>query len=249
MDEQVINTEQSKPMQAYKKCYVAFLDILGFKSLVETTDFSTIYRTLSDTILKAHLNTIALYSQYGINKDDIEVLCVSDSIIISIEERIPHTLEALVFLCGASQLQLLQNKGLLMRGGISCGDFYMDYSDITGSPILFGSAYNQAVVLEEKRDAPPRVVVSEILNEIVEGLDKDIFLKKDSSDGKYFVDFLRHISCAKCTNNDKARAKKCIVKHIENQLEASLPFKVNGKYLWTKKYITEFFPGEVLFLK
>ncbi len=73
-----IELEKIKPIE-YKLCYVAFLDILGFKDLVFNDEKSTIenYFGIVASAIQ-HLKSIS-------NKQEIKYITISDSIILSVE--------------------------------------------------------------------------------------------------------------------------------------------------------------------
>lgn len=147
---------------AYKKCYVAFIDILGFKNYVSENTCETVLETLLTLKIEAITAPNRLTSKYGIKEDNVKIFCISDSIIISIEERIPYAFEAIIEMCAVFQAVLLLNQGMILRGGISCGDFYMNDSGYIGDGILFGPAYNRAVELEGEDAKYPMIKLMEI---------------------------------------------------------------------------------------
>lgn len=222
--------------QSYKECYVAFLDILGFKNYVDTNSYDDVYRTLSNLETEAVANPNGAKMIYGIDIRDIKILCISDSVIISIEKSIPHSFEAIVWLCGAFQLALLLNAQLLMRGAISCGKFYMGNSEKTGQPILFGAAYNKAVELE-KEAKYPRIIMDENTDM---NLDESPLLQKDN-DGKIYVNYMYRAEKAGAFSFKFPRVAKKIVDQME-KCDA-----VKGKYAWTKEYIIKSFDDESIF--
>lgn len=224
--------ESNTSETGYKECYVAFLDILGFKAFVEENSFERVCGVLSSSEIEAIVNPPALKAKFNMKDNDISVLCISDSIIISIEKSAPNAFEAIVWLCAAFQVAQFLSNGLLMRGGICCGDFYIEYSERTGDPVLFGKAYNDAVVLE-KEARYPRILVSKDLEKEV-GTTAPLYLTVDSEDGLIFVDYMRIKKNEKVAGGyakQLAHAAKAIMK-----LDSQVP-GIKEKCDWTKRYI------------
>lgn len=253
MNEQLISAEQSEPTQVYKKCYVAFLDILGYKNYIKETDPNEILKNIETFIFGTESNHFGLKRRFGITGEDVNILCISDSIIISIEKEKPCALDAIAWLCGASQMQLLLHENLLMRGAISFGDFYMNEHNRINSTILFGKAYNDAYALEEKTVIYPRIIIDENTIDSFDGKSSSSFLKCDPHDGCYFVDYLRHIDDPDETNDlilemkheegyvDNVRGKlEKARKYIDDMIEKGKTMSIKMKYRWTKNYIGRF---------
>lgn len=228
----------------YKKCYVAFIDILGFKDYVQNNSCDAVHTVLSYLEVEAVANPYSIKSKFGIDTKDIKILCISDSIIVSIEESIPHALEAIIWLCAAFQLTLLLNARLLMRGGISCGDFYTENSVRTGNPILFGQAYNNAVELEKskKYGGKPVIIVDENMNH--SNLKSCPFLAEESKYGLLFVDYMHNAKTVGAFDMKMRFVAKEIVDRIkifENDT------RKKEKYEWTKNYIINSLNDELVF--
>ena len=213
----------------YKKCYVAFIDILGFKRYVSENSCDTVFGTLLTLKIEALTDPDRLKSKYGIDKNDVKVLCVSDSIIVSIEANIPYAFEAITEICAVFQAVLLLNRGMLMRGGISCGDFCMDDSGNIGNGILFGPAYNRAVELEKVAKYPIIKIDENIISDDV--LANHRLLVKSSHNDTVFVDYM---SLAKSLHFFDRKIKIAAKKIIE---QAKICDSVKEKHDWTKNYI------------
>lgn len=230
----------------YRKCYVAFIDILGFKNYVQNSSCEAVHRALSYLEVEAVANTYAIKSKFGIDMKSINILCISDSIIISIEENIPYALEAIIWLCSAFQLALLLDARLLMRGGISCGDFYTANSERTGGPILYGRAYNNAVDLEnsEKCGKHPVIIVDENIG--IDNLKNIPFLTRDDEYGQFFVNYMYNAKKVGAFSTKMRLVAKEIINHIK-EFESDAPKK--GKYVWTKNFIINSLSDESIFLE
>ncbi len=188
----------------YEKRIVAFLDILGFSSMVDDSKVDTPLR------LKLKRATEIIYESTHTNETGRCVSTFSDSAVISY----PLNRESSLFclLIDIIHLQLkLGAIGIFIRGGISIGDCFHDGN------LIFGPAMNESYQFEHEVAKWPRVVISEdtlkkgikvtkehspngvdfYSNEIMSLLKRDNYqdsipeLIDDRDDGiMYFVDFL-----------------------------------------------------------
>ena len=134
-----------------EECYVAFLDIQGFKEYV-------IHHTLSDTrsLFMGVVNELSdirkTNSSSWLSDDKRKEMChlskytyitlISDSIVIAIEKKHSGALSFLLSSCIRVQLYLLLYHNIVIRGGISAGSLY------ASEPFLFGTSIVNAYNLE-----------------------------------------------------------------------------------------------------
>ncbi len=139
----------------YKKSYCAFLDILGFKELVNSKSKDSIKKIeLYFSLVEETKN----YLQAINEKRDIGVMAISDSIILSCE--IPPSLDDKVeklrhFLIAINLIQAkLCEHDVWLRGGISFGDVSFNATE----SFIVGPGYVRAYSLE-KTAKFPRIVI------------------------------------------------------------------------------------------
>ena len=131
----------------YKKCFVAYLDILGFKSIVEDEDMDA--STIIDNLQQ--LNYLA-----GIHpKDDpkIHKIFMSDTLLWFSEtddEKSFKHIASLVAgtICFGIGFSITNIEPLNFRGAISWGDFYYDNRE----NLFFCRAFNDASDWEKKQE-------------------------------------------------------------------------------------------------
>lgn len=99
----------------YKKRLVAFIDVLGFKNLVLSTDLAPIEKYYGFL-----LSTFA----EGAYKRKLDYLLISDSIVIFCDDT-KENLFTLIRFAGLLQSGLL-TEGIIVRGAISRGDLFVD---------------------------------------------------------------------------------------------------------------------------
>lgn len=86
-------------------------------------------------------------------QNNIKMKIMSDSICLFIKKDFPNALPYLMSYCVAFQCDLLLATGLLLRGGITSGDMYVQ------DDIIFGPALTEAYLLEEKNAKVPRIII------------------------------------------------------------------------------------------
>ena len=183
---------EKKSTTKYEERIVAFVDILGFSSMISKSESSI----EEYEKIKHALDTIQRVKK-RVDNISAKVSTFSDSIVISypINGRDPlfYILIDLIHL----QLDLLQ-QGVLVRGGIAKGKVRHVQE------MVFGPAMVAAYELESKYAVYPRIIVEK---EVVDwekdnyrkqlyGFDSDIkdleeLLKKDQYNDVYYIDILR----------------------------------------------------------
>lgn len=163
-------------VDTYKKYIVAYIDILGFKELINKSeinqkDFIKIHDALNRfNLLKSKqswekariLMSVEEDVQKKIETDFyienmVHCSCFSDGVIIAVEanEKINERCSALIALLAKISNELLREK-ITIRGAISYGNLYVDDS----SDIYFGKALVEAYTLESTISKYPRIILS-----------------------------------------------------------------------------------------
>lgn len=233
----------------YRTSIISFIDILGFKNLVN----SSTYQDLSKK-----LKTIRRLSgdDDGLNGEGLEpkVIQFSDSIIRirPLDSEANHEAPYGVMFYEMLDLVHMQaeliNHGICVRGGVSIGEVH--YDDDT----LFGPGFVRAYEMESIFANYPRIVIDPALIQLL-GNDRLLFSNHNStddelisirkniakgSDGLYFVDYLRSFQLEVDDLEDIPiflnNHKQLI---IENASGADNLTSVSAKYLWMSIYHNE----------
>lgn len=179
----------------YTERYVAFIDILGFKTIVQNSVSSPEQaEALVKILTKISDRTIPLEFDRMVG-DDFRAQSFSDCIVLS-EQASQDGLEHLLFVVSSLALDLLSN-GILTRGGIAKGKLH--HSD----KIVLGPAMIAAYQLENTIAEFPRIVVDRAVHRDFEALllgasrsalptGLEAKLKFDD-DGPLFVDVLANL--------------------------------------------------------
>lgn len=135
----------------YKDNLVAFLDVIGFKSIVCNNDIS---------LLEQYYNIIQnQLKDLKILKKEIDSFIVSDSIILITGTNIEDFISMLISI--AKIQAILGTQNIWLRGGISIGKLHFDKN----SPLIVGEGLINAYTLEEKLAIVPRILIdTKIIN-------------------------------------------------------------------------------------
>lgn len=163
----------------YRDRYVAFLDILGFRSFVESAESKPKERARLQEVLNLMRDTLCQNPAI-----DMRFTHFSDCIVISIERTAQGLLEAFQSI-DILTFNLLQFD-VLLRGGLVAGGAYH------GKDFVYGTAVNRAYELESKYALNPIVLVApEVLEDARSyGHAFSAWLLEDSP-GRHFIHYLR----------------------------------------------------------
>jgi hypothetical protein len=173
----------------YENRITAFLDILGFSSLIKESESKTeilnkIFTSLKflktlESPLEWNINNIEIEEdaqKKGINsfilKDKINVTCFSDSIAVSVNlDKIQINEAASTLIANLSSIgAYLLTEGILIRGAITKGNLIH-----TDNGIVLGQALINAYNKEKKISKYPRIILSkELLRKLNYPLTKKI---------------------------------------------------------------------------
>lgn len=214
----------------FEKRAVLFLDIMGFRKMVESCEIKPenierIFNVLS--IIKTH------FKEYP----DILKVQFSDSIVISFRA---DDNGAVIELIGS--LQSLTKKfilsGFLLRGGLVFGEIYHD------NDFIFGPAMNKAYDIESKSAIYPRIVIEKEIIEygqkylpeyFNEGMENYIFnYVSNDIDSNFFIDYFQKgvDTFWEIEQNDKK-----FIQSLEEIIRQGLNEESDSvfiKYLWMK---------------
>lgn len=237
----------------YTDCYVALVDILGFKDFVCEKSCKEVYKMFKDIFDYSGIflnNPTEHFKPEMLKK--IKVNIISDSIVFSVPKNTERSLEILIFTVSLVAFNLLHVHNLTCRGGISLGGFYMEPSE---KNTLYGPAVVSAYLLEHDHAKNPRIIFeNELLANYIAEHECDntdetnvsdeirILIDKDYDD-YYFVDYIGFF--VRLYNNEINKGKspesieamlQSISNFISQMLNKNLDEKTLSKYIYLKKY-------------
>lgn len=186
----------------YQKCFIAYLDILGFKvKVLDSRDSSENLKILIESLNVCGAfpsgGKKAVSTSEGWRNIDIQSRFFSDTIVFFMQED-KKNLTQLLFVIRYLQDRLWE-KGICLRGVVNIGDMHWPER---GNNITVGPGLIEAHNLETEIAVYPRIVVSRELFKYINQNDiqSDPFAQggnlKDyvprDEDGIYFLDLLRN---------------------------------------------------------
>ena len=163
----------------YNDSYVAYLDLLGFKSLVKIAEKNPAERTRLREILSLLRDTLCEIPSIG-----LRVTHFSDCIIFS-TERTAAGLLGIFQSIDILTLNLLQHD-ILVRGGLVGGGAHH------GKDFVYGTAVTRAWEIESKcADAPITLVSQEVFDDAKTGGEHFMVWLLEDPPQRYFVHYLR----------------------------------------------------------
>lgn len=201
-----------------KQHYVAFLDVLGFKDMVESDIKDNDHAFLSK-LFRCHQGAAAIFQ----DDPNCSITQFSDSIVVAK----PYEDSAFDgFISSVAQYQrLLLDEGLICRGGIAVNKHF------SNGTFTFSAGLIDAYMVESKSARYPRVVVSkEVLQLVFPGEAKLSSLLIQEDDGQFFVDYIG------ITKRIRPKKLGVAIKDIVSGLLLSSNSSVREKGLWLAAY-------------
>lgn len=212
----------------YSERIIAFVDILGFGTIVATIDKHPERHEQIQGALRYLKGQKTSYSQ-GIAKAlELEISAFSDSIVLSTRANQPFDV---IHACGWLQANLL-GSGILVRGGISSG------KTVHADDILYGEGMLKAYRLESSAAIYPRIVVDPSVVDLINWKMQEAFLGCDA-DGLWFVDPFKFdgsvggaVELAADGWDPHELYLEDVGRHIENGLNAAEAVDHRAKWTW-----------------
>lgn len=217
----------------YQHRTVAFLDILGFRKLVETNKVGVILNAMNETsnILAKINEKSEVYS--------LRAAQFSDSIVISAVNPGRNSLagslatNAIVLRFARQIALMLLHQGVLCRGGIALGDMYHDEIH------AFGPALVCAYEIESELAVYPRIVVND---DVLRGCGGELFLKSSQdiikdNDDIFFLNIYKREEVISSFDGDISSAMMNIQRQLEKMRgAASGNSRACAKICWAANY-------------
>jgi hypothetical protein len=224
-----------KTMIQFEERAVAFIDVLGFKSLVEQAALSSetlkqlskLVELLEGVVPRLDATVDSSVPPHLIPKHN----CISDCIILSApirdEDRIYYNGLEIVIMRVIQLTHFFLDAGYLIRGGISVGKVWHTDTNIVGP------AYQEAYLLEAKGDEP-MVVLSDSAKQICRWGSRMCLQQND----KVFVNGLHDYYIPGNTVHGAIEtAYSKYEKLTDNVLNSQVDEKIKNKWSWFKDYL------------
>jgi hypothetical protein len=226
----------------YKKAILSYLDILGFRRLVETSkspdEILSILRTTT-TKTKASMGVLKMD---GTMKSWTKTRNFSDLIVRHTEVAVHHNvierLNIEIQFLAQMQCELMARDGILLRGGLCLRECHID------DEFIFGPAPIESYRLEDQIAVFPRVVIDANVIELVSRQSGDLWAPsiRRGEDAAYFIDYLyagyksQHGFAQTSFKQRKALVTAHMEKIVAKLKESILDERAKQKLLWAALY-------------
>ena len=225
---------KAEAMREFKDCYIAYLDILGFKALLrkQRNNLCEYICKLFDQMQEDYYAKVNITDKYLVDPAFLKKKIMSDSICFYVEASVTNALAGLIATCNYFQVRLSrQDDPLLVRGAIARGKLYAE------NDILFGQGVVDAYLMEEKSANYPRIILTKALIKHCSNLDEygRDYIKKftfDDDDAFVTVDYLYLFYGLSHEREDWKRFATFVFNMVE---EADVSIK--EKYLYLQRNI------------
>lgn len=219
-------------------CYVAFLDIQGFKHLVKTREPEYILKVFK--LIQSTENSILrdkiFYEdhdseeKYNSLSSSLFYYIMSDSIVLAIKSSVEEGFHFLAKWCCEIQVRLFREYNILLRGGISKGCFYGE------GHISFGKGMVNAHELESKGGAF-KIFLDHSLYYLTDKKPKLPFLNVNwkNEEDRIYIDWVPYIISSDSVYKDLMSFCKEEIEKAQGKNDV----KLIEKYEWLKKSAEE----------
>lgn len=219
----------------YTKCYIAFMDILGFKKMVSNRSFEDIlkiYENIKNPIRTAYVGDENNKAREVETMKAVKSKVMSDSICFYVEANLPNSLFCLIMCCASFQAKLVSLPDpVFIRGGITAGEIYV------GGDKVFGPGLVEAYQLEEKNAKYPRIIIRKStldcgqngVDELLHNVWSQILF--EDFDAFYSLNYYGLLN-----NFEKSETVyKNLMQTISKQLSEEIDDSIRQKYLYIRK--------------
>lgn len=214
--------------EEYQECYIAFIDVLGFKSLIREKECSELIQIYKSIKLMRYVKEIDLPS---LPEQNIHIKVMSDSVCIFIPSNLKGSLQQLVFMCLDFQSRMFEmNPPVLLRGAIVKGLIY------SKDDVIFGPGFVDAYLMEENNANVPRIIINKSIIDEYKTNDNEFFdsIVVRDFDAFYYLDY---ISAYGLNNRSNFGRYDKLYEYICSVLDNTTDDSIRNKYLYLESKV------------
>ncbi len=215
-------------LMEYEECYIAFMDLLGFKNRIEKKTCEEILKIYDK--MKVPWKRVIFNDDFLCNEGIIKAKVMSDSICFYVDVKEINGLYGLIMACMLFQIKLANfDEPIFVRGAVVKGKIYAK------EDVMFGPGLTKAYLLEEKSAIVPRIIMlKQVADEMKvffgeQQLSVEENVLVEDRDGFYIInyfDFLDKLG----VEGDKER----LINYVEMQLATEYDSNIREKYRYVK---------------
>lgn len=226
----------------YTESYIAFLDMLGFKNLIQDSSCEEVLSKF-DSIKKPFEGCSLAYHQDILvpkkTMDAIHIKVMSDSICFYVDAAEANALMGIIMSCVRFQFELLNLPGpIFVRGAIVKGELYAK------GDIIFGPGLTQAYLMEERNAKYPRIILT---NAVVEDARRENAantvvlnaLEKSTAFRDFDAFYTLNFAHAFHAWDKSGRAYANLAEKVKQTLDTTTDESVREKHLYVERVLKE----------
>lgn len=220
-EEHLLAVKKRHETKEYRRCLVSFIDVLGFKSLIETRSPADILEVLRS---KDGFDLERYWENTGYPPEWWPITYNFSDLIVNVlgidnykSDELGYPMLQMYRAIGFLQSRLV-HSGIFVRGGITIGDIYAD------ERVIFGPALVTAYELESKTAKWPIIAIDDVLvsemrkasaahveirtksddnpvGAMMMAQQLELFVRR-TSEGVYFLDYLECLAYEDMTTGD-----------------------------------------------
>jgi len=210
-----------------EKHFVAYLEILGYKEIIEENREREVAKILKDILEKIQSDTEI--AKLFFDDEDLRIKMVSGHLILSSRAKWSS-----VFSVSANIQYNLAQYGIFVRGAICYDELYSD------AEFIYGKALAKAQKLTAEEALYPRILIDQSFLDATQLTRTKSYFSTDF-DGHIFVDYLRYFKFLyfylECDESALQLHRAYVIKNMEKYKGNA---KVLMKYKWCKDYHNRF---------
>ncbi len=228
--------ERREEVKKYSNKIIAFVDVLGIKTLIEQHRNNDEYKAINkiEKIRKIVEDSTKRVKQT--KNIDLEYLQISDSFVFVCD---PKSIILLIELLSTIQMRIITECQFLLRGAITIGDAIVEEF----GKFIVGPAYIQAYQLQENDAIYPRIIVDRSVTKAINKSAHPIkgYLQRDS-DKEFFVDYIKVYMQKELLSKQKIKStlsRENIFNYLRERFKENYQeekHSISQKYGWTIQY-------------
>ncbi len=211
---------------------VAYLDIMGYRDLIKTTEPEKIKEAIEGTLKSPE----SISGDAADLAKSIELQLLSDSIILALnldsleQYQIGFKINQFLAICAALYVLLFCQLKKPIRGAVAIGQYYMEQLQTRfANHFLFSKALVEAYELENKHADVPRILLTQKLGALFTGEPHSKNKIKKDFDGLWIIDPYEFVRF--CDGVNKSRdVENLYIKNLKEVLNSDIELKVKRKY-------------------
>lgn len=215
---------------------VAFIDFLGVKEMIANDDdgkLLIVFRAACKAALR-------MCKQILNDEDEVTIKMFSDNLVLckrinksdSKTADVQGAMRRVLVAASLFQYFVLDTIGVLVRGGVTVGELYIDNMMVWGQALVDAYRIENEIALYPRIVIDPKLIASEHGSSVLayDSIEKD-------DDGLYYLNYINMVWKVRKINSHEETLKKFIKSNEEELQKHGNASDVIRKRIWQEKYL------------